>query len=402
MRVLWISYYYLPHVGGGTWATYNLSLRLSKKGHKVELVVPNISHKLSIPREYSIKMERGNPSMLHRTPVFPLPREVAPFLSGFFILCTVLGLRRGADVIIAQYHPHTFFAPLAVLLGRILKTPVILRADDVFREMGSPPRLAFKTMNILNEYFIKYAKAILVVCSEEKRVLLSRHGQRDLESRIHLSFNGVDLSEFNVSESKLEIREKLGFRNDERIVLFTGRFSGEEYGIEVLIRALPMIQERVPNVLLAFVGDKLAPSQLSLVNALHGTKNIRVYGPKSRSEITRFIIVADICLGPLRPTSAIPLKVVEYMACGKPIVTGIDSLSRDIALNGYNCICVPPESEAVAEAILGLFRDKNNAKLLGLNAMRTARRFTWDKAADNLDIILCQARNNVGSQTLES
>jgi len=168
------------------------SMRLSNMEHNVELIVLNIKHKLSVPQECSIVMEKKNPSTLHKVPFFPFPRQVAPLFSGFFVLCTALRLGRRTDVIVAQYHPHTLLAPFAVFLGSILKTPVILRADDVYREMGSSPHLAEKILNLVNEHFIKYARAFLVVCSEQKRMLLSRQRQGGFERHVFLSINGVD------------------------------------------------------------------------------------------------------------------------------------------------------------------------------------------------------------------
>ena len=358
--------------------------------HHVELIAVNIRHKLSVPQRSSIAVEKKNPSTLHKVPFFALPRQVAPFFSGFFVLCAALRLGRRTDVIVAQYHPHTLLAPFAVLLGSVLKIPVIFRADDVYREMGSSPNLAEKIMNLVDEHFIKYSKAFLVVCSEQRRILLSRQRQGGFERQVFLSVNGVDLSEFNIPESKREIRKRLGFGNDEKIVLFVGRYSGEVYGIEILIRALAIILEKIPNLALVLVGDKPTPGQMLLINSLQAANRIRLYGPMSHAEVVRFIISADVCIGPLNPTLTIPLKVAEYMACGKPVVTGLNSVSQDIAVNGYNCICVPPESKAVAEAIASLLQNRKYAKMLSLNAMKTGKCFTWDEAADDLNRMLHQ------------
>jgi len=76
------------------------------------------------------------------------------------------------------------------------------------------------------------------------------------------------------------------------------------------------------------------------------------------------------------------------MVCGKPIITGINSVSRDVAIDGFNCICTPPKPQVVAEAIIKVLEDEDFGKMLGLNAKNTAFRFNWDRIVDDLEKIL--------------
>lgn len=392
IRIIYLSYYYLPHVGGGTWSTYHLSLQLSKRGHFVQLIVPNIKHKLSVPREYSLSMQKRNLSKVHRTPVLLIPRKLGPLLSGIFVFCSGLRFGKGVDIIVSQYHPHHLLSVIAVLLGRILKVPVVLRADDVYREMGIEHlgliNRLIKVMNAFNEYFIRYADILLVVCSEAKEILRSRLRVGSQNYRIGLSYNGVDLSEFDNTPSKFDTREALDIGLDDKVLLFIGRYSGEEYGIQVLLRALPAIVKRKPNTLLILVGDELTPRQQSLYDSLGVHRNTRTYGPKPHEEIIKFIATADLCIGPLMPTLAIPLKVLDYMACGKPVLTGVKSISKDLALNDSNCLIVPPDSKTVAGMVTKLLQDEDYARRLGANARKIATNFSWNKIATDLERLL--------------
>ena len=193
IRILWLSYYYLPHVGGGTWGAYRLSKELSSRGHNIQLIVPNVKHSLSISKDSAEKLSRNNSASVHNTPFLLFPKKLGPLFSIFYVFFAALNYGKHVDVILSQFHPHHLLCPIAVLLGKILRKPVVFRANDVYHEMG----LGFivKFINTFNERFIKYAKAFLVVCSEHKGFLLSRFraiGQRGRSDSDRLHRNDRD------------------------------------------------------------------------------------------------------------------------------------------------------------------------------------------------------------------
>ncbi len=317
-----------------------------------------------------------------------MPRKLALFLSTFFLFFKGLRVGRGADVIVCQFHPHHFVFIVALLVGGIFKVPVVARANDIYREMGRK-NLGFvnrliKVVNAFNEHFVKYAKAFLVVNSESKEILVSRLGKNASNCHIGLSYNGVALSKFKDAPNKEEARKSLSIEPEEKVLLFVGRFSGEEYGIEVLLKAMPTILTKVLSSILILVGDKMTSNQQRLVNSLKISKNIRVYRPRPHEEVVKFIGAADLCIGPLMPTLAIPQKVLEYMVCGKPVVTGTKSVSKDLNPN-FNFLVVPPEPKSLAEAILKVLGDEDYGRRLGSNAKTFVKKFSWDKVVFDLE-----------------
>jgi len=393
-RILFFSHYFLPHVGAATWSTYYLSLSLSRRGHKIDLIVPNTQYALSVDDRTAKVLEKEIPIKLHRTPILRIPGKLAPFLSAFFLFFEGLRVGRGADVIVCQFHPHHFVFVAALLVSKIFRVPVVARANDIHREMGRK-NLGFmeRLINVANtfsEYFVKYAQAFLVVDSEGMEILLSRLGKSASNCYIGLSRNGVALSTFKDAPNKEEARKLLGIDTGDKILLFVGRFSGEEYGIEVLLEAMPNILTRVPNSILILVGDKMTLHQQKLVNSLKISKNIRVYDPQRHKQIIKFVVAADLCIGPLMPTLAIPQKVLEYAACGKPVVTGTGSVSVDLNPT-FNFLVVPPEPEALSEAFSRVLKDGDYAKLLGSNAKKTVSRFSWERVARDLEGVISQA-----------
>jgi len=78
-----------------------------------------------------------------------------------------------------------------------------------------------------------------------------------------------------------------------------------------------------------------------------------------RSELVQHIGAADVCFASLRDTPnlqyAIPTKILEYLACGKPVLAALSGLFADL-LRQENAavVCPPGDPVALSEAILGL------------------------------------------------
>jgi glycosyltransferase involved in cell wall biosynthesis len=386
-----LSYYFFPHVGGGTWATYNLSKALAEKGHKIRLIVPNVSFSLSVSASVAKSMERNNLSEVHRVSRFPIPRVVGPFLA--IIPMFLAGLKNGkeADIIVSQFHPHHLLTPAAVFLGRIFKIPIVVRACDVYRDMGvknlSLAVRISKIVNLVNEFFIRYVNVFLVPDPHWKKVLLSRMKGSRLNCDIGVSNNGFDSDLFHDLPSKKEARDFLGIGSNAKVVLFIGRFSGAEYGIDILLKAFSIVFQEESNALLILVGDNLPSHLQALINSLGISKKVRVYRPMPKADVIKFIVVADVCVGPLMATQTIPLKILEYMACGKPIVTGRNSISVDLSPE-LNFLVVDPYPNAVSEALLRVLKDSDYAGSLGSNALKIVDRFSWERIAADLDRVL--------------
>ena len=135
---------------------------------------------------------------------------------------------------------------------------------------------------------------------------------------------GVDLNKFNPQLDGTEIRKQYGIKKDELVLFFMGwiyHFAGVKEVAEGIGK------HEYKNLKFMVVGDGDAFQDL-----VHLQKKYQMYnqliltGKQPYDKIPEFIAASDICILPSYPDEVImqdivPIKIYEYMAMGKPVIT---------------------------------------------------------------------------------
>jgi glycosyltransferase involved in cell wall biosynthesis len=133
--------------------------------------------------------------------------------------------------------------------------------------------------------------------------------------------NGVSPSDF--SPSPLPCRE-----GRTPVMLYIGTLADWQ-GLDILIKALPIILEK-QNMQLKIVGRGRSRQRKMLakqVRKLGLEEHVNVQPPVPHHEVPALITEADICIAPLGlndrnvTQGACPIKVLEYMAAGRPLLS---------------------------------------------------------------------------------
>ena len=103
--------------------------------------------------------------------------------------------------------------------------------------------------------------------------------------------------------------------------------------------------------------------------------NVHFFSQRPREDIPALIRSSDVCLVLLKKAEAfkkvIPTKMLEYMACGKAVVFGVDGQSRRMLEDAGAGIFVEPEDpEALVAAIMRLRGNADLRRTLGDNGRR--------------------------------
>ncbi|NTW00796.1 MAG: glycosyltransferase family 4 protein [Oscillochloris sp.] len=165
-------------------------------------------------------------------------------------------------------------------------------------------------------------------------------------------------------------------------------------GLGTLLAALPMVLALQP-VRLRIVGSGRARQRralLKLATKLGVADAISVEEPVSQREVAALIAAADLCVAPLAPNDrnvtqgCCPIKLIEYMACGRPIIAANLPVVRELLReDGDGLLFVPGDSRDLARAILTLLSEPELATRLARSAAARARAcFTWDHARERL------------------
>lgn len=157
--------------------------------------------------------------------------------------------------------------------------------------------------------------------------------------------------------------------------------------------------ERLPG-LLAALTEAGCPARLLIVGGGPGadavadragrrglTHAVEVTGPLPQAEAARRLTEATVAVAPYPADPFFyfsPLKVVECMAAGLPVVTS-DQGDLPRMLGGTGVLVPPDDEQALHEAVLHLLRVAEVRRGLGTAARaRALRLLTWDRVAENV------------------
>ena len=133
---------------------------------------------------------------------------------------------------------------------------------------------------------------------------------------------GIDKSRFNAVVDGSEIRNELQYSNDVTVLFFMG-WLYDFSGLRELSNALAKLSESNLRLLILGRGDLY--DELKEIAKKSAIPNmITLIDWVSYEEVPRYIAAADICLLPalLNKTmrDIVPIKLYEYLACGKPVI----------------------------------------------------------------------------------
>lgn len=203
---------------------------------------------------------------------------------------------------------------------------------------------------------------------------------------IHVIPNGVSPSDF--SASPLPPR-------DGRIptLLYIGTLADWQ-GLEVVVKGLPKILEQ-KGVQLKIVGRGRSRQRKFLAKQIRklGVEGSVIVQPAvPHHEVPALIAEADICTAPLGfndrnvTQGACPIKVLEYMAGGRPLLASNLPIVRELAREDVDALLFSPnDPEDFAKQALLLLNDFDLSKRLADSASeRALTKFTWHESQKKL------------------
>jgi len=174
--------------------------------------------------------------------------------------------------------------------------------------------------------------------------------------------------------------DRLTFRRRDTLqpAFLSNRNFEAHYGVDVVLRAFAIIQQRFADASLIVVGDGPCRSELlSLAGELE-LRAVKFIGRVEREQMAELYNQADCFLNGSRIDNQ-PLSILESFACGLPVVTTDAGGIPDVVTDDVTGLLVKMDDhETLARAAINLIEHPEQAAKLTSEARKQCDRYTWE------------------------
>lgn len=235
-----------------------------------------------------------------------------------------------------------------------------------------------------------------VTCASE--TLVERSAQfRNSKAGIHLIPNGPDETMRNqvsaAQARRAALREEFGWH--EPVVIYAGTIP-LNHDLDMVVHALKELPE-LKWVIIA-TGDGI-PSLKQRIADAGIAPRVEWHGFMPHDRLIDYLVAADAAVYPYRDTAINRAKcsgkVMDYMACGLPMVVSDVGMNRVYLEDGVSGLLTPAGDAVAFEAALRrLFNEGALAASLGQAAYtRIWQHFGWDERVEVLETIYTQLQH---------
>ncbi|WP_455280391.1 glycosyltransferase family 4 protein [[Eubacterium] cellulosolvens] len=342
-----------------------LAKRLRKKGVQINIFTRECWEDLSPIK--TVKVEFKGSSL--------------PFIRHFGFMARSSMLIKEFDIVHTQYHPGVF-------TGNFVRT--LRKIPHVFTFHGYAPMRSWQNPKQKLKMFDHTLGTIIALHAGVDRIIAISYYIQDIltrfykfdQAKISVVYNGVDIERFqpNIDGSSLKTKYNL---DDSPTILYLGRMDPYK-GVQFLLRALPLVLEKVPNAKFIIAGatrfDRIRVQDFVLSKKI---RNSLIFtGYVSEAEVPLLYAICDMFCYPSL-WEGFGLTPAEAQASGKPVVAFNHCAIPEVVKNNETGILVEPKDDKkMAEAIIKLLKDMNLRKFMGNQGRkRVERHFTWDLSA---------------------
>jgi glycosyltransferase involved in cell wall biosynthesis len=339
-------------------------------GHEVALVVPREGMKAA-DAERALAQALEDFDIAESFPLIRVPRATVAGRGrrGFDFLSAAWARARGFDLVWSrEFHAADFASAFGLRTIFEHHHPFSERQWKVARRM------------LARESF----RGVAAISDVHRRMLTAEGWPVE---KVVTAHSGVDLSQFDRPRASVAgLRRALGAAARPLVVYAGSLYAGK--GCEQILLAA----REMPEAKFVCVGGRdFEVEQLTARAASLGLSNVELTGRVPHAEVPSYLLAADVLIAPFTEDGrdvagkviipfASPIKLFEYMAAGRPVVTSKVGAIPEVLKHGENALLVAPGgvTELVA-AIVRLLNDKSLAERLGAAARRDARAYSWDE-----------------------
>ncbi|MGG6240271.1 glycosyltransferase family 4 protein [Nodosilinea sp. AN01ver1] len=355
----------------------------------VQEVIRALHHQGATVELFAVRWGGDPPADLADVPLHALPpvpkgdlarRETAALGNNYPLRAAL----EQADPFDAVYERYSLWSHSAMEFAQSQGITALLEVNAPLIEEQARHRglIQHQAARRVAERAFQSATAIIAVSEQVKQYVT---GWVDGD-RVRVIPNGVNhhrFAEVPFSQSATESRSST----------FTVGFVGSLkpwHGLAHLVNAFDQLYQRVPQARLLIVGDGPERDRLEVQLVERRLQSVaRCTGAVLADRIPELLAQMDVAVAPYPASPDFyfsPLKVVEYMAAGLPVVVSDIGQLRHLVVHGVTgLLCPPGDENALSIALERLWRSPDLRRSLGRSARRQVlARHTWDGVAEQI------------------
>jgi glycosyltransferase involved in cell wall biosynthesis len=281
-------------------------------------------------------------------------------------------------------HAHSlFFCGLAAIAaGRSLGLPVIYEMRSLIGDgVDGAGTWLPRAYRRLDRWTCRLASHVTVISNGLRKELLQWGIP---ESKITVAGNGVDCEVHRPAGpgAGRQLRERLGIPPDAFVLGYLGTLLPYE-GLDTLLDAAAVLARKHPRLRVLLVGDGSARAALEKQASRLGL-SAHFVGRVPHQEVAAYYAAVDLFVLPRRPSRltdlVTPLKPLEIMAYGRPLVAGDCGGHRELVIEGVNgFLAGATDPAALAGRLEALLADPAGLERVARQAREwVVRRRSWD------------------------
>jgi len=312
--------------------------------------------------------------------------EYAYFTSGCLALSAYHLVRRGFDVLHAHNPPDTLF--VVALPFKLLGKKFVFDHHDLSPELyrsryGAKPGLLTGMLKVFEWCSLKLADISIATNESYKQVEIERGGRNP--DTIFIVRNGPDARRMNIAAPSRRLKSM-----NKTILCYIGSLNPQD-GVDYLLRSLHHLVYALKrddfHCVIMGNGDSLQDLR-SLARKLELNGHVDIAGFVPEEDLRANLAAADICVDP-DPSSPLNdvstwIKIMEYMAYQKPIVT-FDLKETHFSAQDAALYVRPNQEAEFAKALIKLMDDSELRQKMGAaGRARVERDLQWSIVGRNL------------------
>jgi len=233
----------------------------------------------------------------------------------------------------------------------------------------------------VERFCLKRSKRVVVIDNVHKKLLI----KRGIEAEKIFVVPNVPSAEF-INYNKPDNDFKRDYGDTYNLVYF-GKLNPER-NLELALRAMPELKNRIPSVRLIIAGDGPHRQILEkLIRFLKIENSVQITGWLNVEDAVKFIDIADICIIPHFSNDnmdiGVPNKLFEYMAREKPVVVPrSEAIAHVVSKVNCGVIFKPDSLDSYINAVIKIYDSDFNYGYFGRKAVE--QEYNWNNAEKEL------------------